>query len=109
MSIDARRVLAHVERLAAEAPEPFFRWIWGGTDDDTLVAVFRWGTREELLAKHWALREHATLFDPIDDQSLAEIVCMELVEPGARDGRPIPDRAARLVPIPWRDDVTWML
>lgn len=67
------------------------------------------GTREELLAKHWAPRERAILFDPIDDQTLAEIVCMELVEPGARDGRPTPERAARLVPTTWRDDVTRML
>lgn len=109
VSIDAERVFGEVERLAVASPEPFFRWVWGGTDGDTLVAVFRWGTSKELLAKHWALREHATLFDPVDEEILAGIVFQELVEPGPLDRRPIPDRAARLVPTQWRDDVTWML
>ena len=111
MVLDARRVLDEVARLAVAGTEDFrpFRWIGGGTDDDTLVVVFRCGSGKELLAKHWALREHATMFDPVDEQILAGIVFIELVEPGGRDGRPIPDRAAGLLPAHWRDDVTWVL
>lgn len=81
-------------------------WVWGGTSRRSVIVVYRWMREPRLLGFERDVEEYATLFDPIDSESMASILAVEVEEPGDRV-HVVPGHVAAAVPAHLRGSVRW--
>ncbi|GAA3604584.1 hypothetical protein [Agrococcus terreus] len=109
MVVRADEVVASMRMLLTD-PErrSHIAWVWGGASGSSAIVVYRWLREPQLLGFERDVEEYATLFAPIDSDSMASILAVEIEEPGAR-ARTVPEHVERAVPAHLRALVRWSI